>query len=122
MLGHQKAGLGSASAQKACIGTIIRGGVAQGEPGEGRGDAESWRKFDQAKLDELLEEGESRTAFMLRLTLSYPHIDTIIVGTKDPEHLSENVDAALRGPLPAGVYAEVKRRLDAVGLRPAKVP
>lgn len=110
-----------AESSKAGVGTIIRGGVAQGEPGEGRGDAESWRKFDQAKLDELRDEGESRTAFMLRLTLSHPQIDTIIVGTKDPEHLSENADAALRGPLPADVYAEALRRLDAVGLRPTKV-
>jgi hypothetical protein len=36
---------------------------------------------------------------------------TTIVGTLNPVHLLENVAAVLRGPLPAAVYAEAKRRL-----------
>jgi aryl-alcohol dehydrogenase-like predicted oxidoreductase len=108
-------------AAEAGIGTVIRGGVAKGEPGAGRGSAEVWRKFEEASLDELREAGESRTSFMLRFTLTHPHVHTIIVGTQRPEHLRENVQAALRGPLPPAVYAEVKRRLDAVGITPAPV-
>jgi aryl-alcohol dehydrogenase-like predicted oxidoreductase len=46
-------------------------------------------------------------------------VDTIIVGTLDPEHLHENLRAVQRGPLPASIYAEVKHRLDLVGLKPA---
>ena len=108
-------------AAEAGIGTVIRGGVAKGEPGAGRGSAETWRKFEEASLDEFREAGESRTSFMLRFTLTHPHVHTIIVGTQRPEHLHENVEAALRGPLSPAVYAEVKRRLDAVGIGPAPV-
>jgi len=108
-------------AAAAGIGTIIRGGVARGEPGAGRGSAERWAKFEAAQLDDLREPGESRTSFLLRFTLSHPHIGTIIAGTLQPEHLYENIAAAHRGMLPADTYAEAKRRLDKVGLTPAKV-
>ena len=102
-------------------GTIVRGGVAQGEPGQGRGSNEVWQKFHEAKLDELREEGESRSAFMLRFTLSHPSLHTTIVGTKNPEHLQENVESVLRGPLSPETYPEVKRRLDETGVKPAGV-
>ena len=105
---------------EAGIGTIVRGGVAQGEPGEGRGREDVWRKYDRAKLDELREEGDSRSAFVLRLTLTHPHIHSIIVGTMSPEHLGENVKSVVSGPLSAEVYDEAKRRLDAVGEKPAE--
>ncbi len=100
---------------QAGAGTIIRGGVARGEAGVGLGSAERWKLFEKAKLDELREAGESRTAFLLRFTLSHPHVHTTIVGTLHPEHLQENVRAAQRGPLPADVYAEAKRRLEEAG-------
>jgi hypothetical protein len=35
------------------------------------------------------------------------------VGTTSLDHLSENVEATLRGPLPPDVYTEAKRRLGA---------
>ncbi len=119
-------------AARAGIGTVIRGGVAKGEPGESgtpsysRGGVqvsgeEVWKPFTDAKLDELREPGESRTSFMLRFTLSHPDIHTVIVGTLNPAHLQDNVRAAQRGPLPAKVYAEAKRRLDSVGMKPAAV-
>jgi aryl-alcohol dehydrogenase-like predicted oxidoreductase len=106
------------TAEAGC-GTIIRGGVARGEPGAGQGSTDKWQLFEQAKLDELRESGESRTAFMLRFTLSHPHIHTIIAGTLIPEHLEENVKAAMRGPLSAEVYQETKSRLEAAGVKPA---
>src|SRR5919202_1315018 len=40
---------------QAGIGTIIRGGVARGEPGVGLGGEDRWQKFEQAQLDELRE-------------------------------------------------------------------
>ena len=95
-------------------GTVIRGGVSQGAPGDGKGIEATWDAFDGAKLDELCEEGESRSAFVLRFALAHPNIDTVIVGTTSPAHLQENVETALRGPLPADTYAEAKRRLDAL--------
>lgn len=101
------------------LGTIIRGGVARGEPGAGLGREDRWQKFEAAGLDELLDPGESRTAFMLRFTLTHPHAHTIIAGTLQPEHLQENVAAVQKGPLSAEVYAEAKKRLDAAGVSPA---
>jgi len=105
-----------ASIQKAAdsgSGVILRGGVARGEPGEGLGNADRWKTWEAAKLDELLAEGESRTQFLLRFTNSHPGMHTNIVGTKNPEHLLDNLAAAARGPLSAEVYAETKKRLDA---------
>jgi aryl-alcohol dehydrogenase-like predicted oxidoreductase len=100
---------------KSGAGVIVRGGVARGEPGSGLGGADRWTKWDAAKLDELLAPGESRTAFLLRYTISHPQMHTTIVGTKNPAHLDENIRAAEAGPLKADVYAEAKRRLDSVG-------
>ncbi len=94
-------------------GVIVRGGVARGEPGAGLGSGERWELWEKAKLDELLDEGENRTQFLLRFTNSHPGMSTNIVGTKNPEHLRENVRAAARGPLAPDVYEEAKKRLDA---------
>jgi aryl-alcohol dehydrogenase-like predicted oxidoreductase len=105
-------------AAEAGAGIIIRGGVARGEPGRGLGGSDRWAKFEQAKLDELLEDGETRTGFLLRFTLSHPHCDTTIVGTVNPAHLQENLAIAEMGVLPTEIYAEAKRRLDAVGESP----
>lgn len=100
-------------------GTIIRGGVARGEVGVGLGDEDRWNKFKEAKLDELREPGESRTAFLLRFSLSHPHVNTIIVGTLFTEHLRENIAAVEHGPLPGNIYKEAKNRLNRVGVSPA---
>jgi aryl-alcohol dehydrogenase-like predicted oxidoreductase len=105
-------------AGEAGAGVIVRGGVARGEPGEGLGADERWSTFDQANLDELREEGESRTAFLLRFTLSHPHCHTTIVGTMKPDHLAENVRIASMGALAPDVYAEAKKRLDGAGELP----
>jgi aryl-alcohol dehydrogenase-like predicted oxidoreductase len=102
-------------AAQAGIGIIIRGGVAQGEPGVGSGDVDRWQLYDQAALDKIRPPDESRTGFMLRYTLSHPDTHTIIVGTRNVEHLNENLQAALRGPLPHDLHAEINRRLDGVG-------
>jgi aryl-alcohol dehydrogenase-like predicted oxidoreductase len=103
---------------RAGIGTIIRGGVARGEPSFGQGTENQWAKFEQAKLDELRSSDESRTTFLLRFTLAHPDIHTIIVGTLQPEHLLENIEALKKGPLSSEMYEETKRRLDAIGERP----
>ncbi|WP_284548455.1 aldo/keto reductase [Aestuariimicrobium sp. T2.26MG-19.2B] len=94
-------------------GVIVRGGVARGEPGSGLGAEDRWAAWEAAGLDDLREEGESRTAFLLRFTNSHPGMDTNIVGTKSVAHLKDNIAAAARGPLPDDVYAEAKKRLGA---------
>jgi aryl-alcohol dehydrogenase-like predicted oxidoreductase len=106
------------AAHEAGAGTIVRGGVARGEPGEGLGSQDAWALWERANLDDLLGEGESRSAWQLRFTLSHPAVDTIIAGTLNPKHLAENVAAAEAGPLPEDVYVEAKRRLDNAGESP----
>ena len=98
------------AAARAGVGIVIRGGVAKGPPGKGQGSADIWDLWDKAELNELLD-GEHRTGFMLRFTITNPDIHTTVVGTLDPEHLLENIAAVLKGPLPASVYSEAKRRL-----------
>lgn len=95
-------------------GIIIRGGVAQGGP-----DSEVQRPalnelWSRAKLDEVLPVGMSRVQMLLRYTLTHPHCDTTIVGTCNPEHLSENLHAAAAGPLPQSLFDEIRRRVSEV--------
>ena len=111
-----------ARSAEAGTGIIVRGGVARGEPGAGLGTDDGWKRFEEARLDELRAEDESRTAFLLRHTLTHPHAHTIIVGTLQPEHLREDVEAVRRGPLPDDVYAEANRRLEAIGEKPRPMP
>ncbi len=102
------------------IGTVIRGGVAKGEPGQsGVNRPDAWAVYEQAKLDVVKPQTESRTSFMLRFTLSHPDVHTTIVGTLNPEHLKANAEAASRGPLPPNVYAEARKLLAAAGQVPA---
>ncbi|MHC4094164.1 MAG: aldo-keto reductase family protein, partial [Planctomycetota bacterium] len=108
------------TAADAGIGTVIRGGVAKGEPGEsGVTAANAWELFEKAGLDELRAGGESRTSFMLRFTLSHPDVHTTIVGTLNPDHLADNAATAAKGALAADVYEEAKVRLARAGEGPA---
>lgn len=96
-------------------GLIIRGGIAHGGP-----DAEIQRDkinqvWNQARLDEVLPSAMSRAELILRYTLSHPHCDTVIVGTCNPQHLAENIASATAGPLESELYAEVSRRVEAIG-------
>jgi len=114
-----------AKASAAGAGLIVRGGVARGAPATDwgkryymlSGEALSGR-WGEARLDELMD-GMSRMEFMVRFAIASPDLDTTIIGTKNLDHLRDNVAAALKGPLPADVVAEAKRRLDATGSRPA---
>ena len=52
-----------------------------------------------------------RVEFVLRFTLSHPDLSSTIVGTSSIEHLRANLAVAEKGPLPAGLYDEVKKHL-----------
>ena len=108
-------------AAEAGAGILVRGGVALGEPGIGKGSTERWDKFKESDLDELRDPDEDRTSFMLRFTLTHPHTHSIIVGTTSVEHLQKNVRAVLKGPLSPETYDEAKKRLDAVGVSAASL-
>jgi len=108
-------------AADAGAGTFIRGGAARGaaaedknwrigplsqDPGVGQ---RNWETSGIAGL--LSEAGLSNMEFVLRFTLSHPGLSTTIVGTSNPAHLASNVAIAERGPLPADLYDEARKRL-----------
>jgi aryl-alcohol dehydrogenase-like predicted oxidoreductase len=98
-----------ADAAERGLGMIIRGVVKKYE--------ENFDElFEQAKLSELCEPGESPQDFLIRFALNHPGIGTMIVGSKNPDHIMANAKAAAKGKLPHGVYAEARRRLDAAGV------
>jgi aryl-alcohol dehydrogenase-like predicted oxidoreductase len=110
------------AAARAGAGTLIRGGVARGAPAAGKDwragplglpEYEGKRRWDAAGLDDLLD-GMDGLEFMLRFTLSHPDLSAAIVGTASLPHLRGNLAVAARGPLPADVYAEARRRLTPV--------
>jgi aryl-alcohol dehydrogenase-like predicted oxidoreductase len=109
--------------EAACAGagTFIRGGAARGaasqdknwrtgplsqDPGVGR------RNWETSGLAGLLgDAGMSSMEFVLRFTLSHPGLSTTIVGTSSPVHLAGNIAIAERGPLPADLYEQARKRL-----------
>ena len=110
-----------ARAAEAGIGTVVRGGVAQGTVSEAQIDgplvsgdrpADKRAKWDSANLGELADGAPGD--FMIRYLLSNPHIDTAIIGTSDIAHLQQNLAAASLGPLPRSVYELAEERLDAI--------
>jgi aryl-alcohol dehydrogenase-like predicted oxidoreductase len=106
------------AAARAGAGTVIRGGAAKGAPTEGKRDGVQWDRWQRVHLDDL-REGMTPMEFILRFTFSHPDLHTNIVGTIDPAHLHHNIEVLRRGPLPADVYTEAKRRLEAAGSTPA---
>lgn len=113
-----------AQAAQAGAGILIRGGAARGTASEDK----NWRVeplrltgtttaakdlWQAAGLDEILPDGMSRHEFLLRFTLSHPGLSSAIVGTSKLAHFQSNAEFAARGPLPAEVYGEAKRRLTA---------
>jgi aryl-alcohol dehydrogenase-like predicted oxidoreductase len=106
-----------AAASAAGAGIVIRGGAAKGAPAPDKHTGLQWERWQQAGLDEALDD-MSPVEFVLRFTFSHPDLDTTIVGTVNPAHLEANLAAVRKGPLPADLYAEAKRRLAASGLAP----
>jgi aryl-alcohol dehydrogenase-like predicted oxidoreductase len=98
-------------ASAAGAGIIIRNGVASGGP-DRRGSPyrDAWAN---SRLEELIGD-MSRMEFLLRFTLSNPDLDSTIVGTLNPDHVQDNVNALLKGPLPPDVYAEALQRSHSV--------
>ena len=108
-------------AAAAGAGTFIRGGAARGaasqdkdwrvgplsqDPGVGQ------RNWETSGIGDLLSEaGMSNMEFVLRFTLSHPSLSTTIVGTSNPAHLASNVAIAAKGPLPADLYEQARKRL-----------
>lgn len=73
-------------------------------------------RFEASKITELFEPGETRNEFLLRYALSHPAISSVVVGTKNVNHLVENIKTAAKGGLAENIYAEAKKRLDFAGV------
>jgi aryl-alcohol dehydrogenase-like predicted oxidoreductase len=101
-------------AAKAGAGTIIRGGIAKGGPESDVAAASRVEAWKKAGLEELLD-GMSPAEMILRATLSHPDCHTTIIGTLNVEHIKANVAAAAKGPLPAKLYEEIRRRVARFG-------
>ena len=108
-------------AAAAGAGVLVRGGAARGAPSEekdwtvqtiGLAAGEPQRRWEAAAMTDLLD-GMSRLEFTLRVTLSHPGLSSTIVGTSRLDHLEANLAIAAKGPLPADLYEEAKRRLPA---------
>jgi len=106
-------------AARAGAGIIIRGGVARGGPAEDKQRTDALELWQKAGLDDLLD-GMTRMEFMLRFTISHPDLHTTIVGTINPQHLRDNLNATHKGPLPPELYEEARRRLAAAGSVPTE--
>ena len=100
--------------REAGAGIIIRGGAAQGRARAGSRATSGTSLAARSALDDLLD-GMTRMEFILRFTFSDPDLDTTIVGTINPDHLQDNIDALLKGPLPREIYEEAKKRLAEAG-------
>jgi aryl-alcohol dehydrogenase-like predicted oxidoreductase len=107
------------AAAAAGAGTLIRGGAARGAPAEDKGwsqgpiglsEGEGQRRWESSGVEDLLGD-MTRLEFVLRFTLSHPALSSTIVGTSHRGHLRANLAVAGKGPLPADLYEEAKRRL-----------
>src|SRR6202046_5637452 len=108
-------------AADAGAGTFIRGGAARGAASEEKNSrvgalspqaGVGQRNWEPSGIQELLADaGIPPMEFILRFTLSHPGLSTTIVGTANPDHLSSNIAIAEKGPLPADLYAEARKRL-----------
>jgi aryl-alcohol dehydrogenase-like predicted oxidoreductase len=93
------------------IGMIIRGATRRVDPYTSLSDAST-----QLDLDALREADETAAQFLLRFVITHPDVHTIIVGTKNLEHLADNVAAAQRGALSDDVYQQALERLSSAGI------
>lgn len=98
------------------VGTILRGVAHKRNPVDRMDVPERWQTFEEAGLDQFLDPAESRNSFLIRFALSHPHTHTLIVGTQNPDHLLENVEAWKRGPLEADLYAAVRLHMETANL------
>jgi aryl-alcohol dehydrogenase-like predicted oxidoreductase len=96
------------------IGMIIRGAV--------KNYYDNYDElFIQAHLPELCETGETQSSFLIRFALSHPGLGTMIIGSKNVDHIMANVRTVQKDRLPDDVYAEAKRRLEVVGISAGKI-
>lgn len=73
-------------------------------------------RYEASRISELFEENESKHDFLIRYALSHPAISSLVIGTKNIEHMLDDIKAVEKGKLSDEVYAEAKRRLNFAGV------
>ncbi|HEY9075622.1 MAG TPA: aldo/keto reductase [Anaerolineaceae bacterium] len=96
------------------LGMVIRGVVKPYFPNFAE-------MFRAAGLDSLCEPNETMSTFLVRFALNHPGLHTMIIGTKNPAHLLENIRAVEMGRLPEDIYQEAIKRLDQAGITASPV-
>ena len=124
---HARTGLfGPAKARG--MGIIIKRPIASGAWGAGVSPSASLNHYPtyadeyflraqtMARLGLIPGAPEDRILVALGFVLAHPEVDTAILGTRDPGHMTSNIDIAVnRLPIPAEVVQELHRRFDSVG-------
>lgn len=74
------------------------------------------RAVKVAEAGEIPGEPEDPMLTSFGFTLAHPQVDVVIAGTKNPDHLSDNVNMVNKAlPIDPGVVAEFQRRFDELG-------
>ena len=100
------------------IGTIIRGGVALGTPNledaakrqTGVKVKNRWETADLGSLAPDLDPME----MLLRFTASHPHINSIIAGTQNLDHIANNIATIQKGALDGDLVRQIKDRVASI--------
>lgn len=79
------------------------------------------KKYEASGISELFETGESKTSFLLRFSMSHPGVSSVVIGSKNVEHILDNIHAAERGILPDDIYQKAKDHLCYAGIIPGPV-
>lgn len=95
------------------IGTIVKRPLSNvvwdlTEEPEGDFFARPWRRAQQLPLESLAGD-LPMIEFAMRFVLSNPDVNTLLVGTVNQQHISENIRLAAKGPLPADVLDNAMR-------------
>jgi aryl-alcohol dehydrogenase-like predicted oxidoreductase len=69
-----------------------------------------WERLQKLKYDFIEDSLTGSVAIALRFTLSVPGVHTAIVGTTRAERFEENAAALAAGPLPNGVFDNIRSR------------
>jgi aryl-alcohol dehydrogenase-like predicted oxidoreductase len=73
-------------------------------------DRPYWERLQKLKYDFIEDSLKGSVAIALRFTLSVPGVHTAIVGTTRAERFEENAAALAAGPLPNGVFDNIRSR------------
>ena len=100
------------------IGTIIRGGVALGTPNledaakrqTGVKVKSRWETADLGSLAPDLDPME----MLPRFTASHPHINSIIAGTQNLDHIANNIATIQKGALDGDLVRQIKDRVASI--------